>query len=1038
MYYALDQLTNYFDFLDFGNWFIPLVKCLYPPFALISSTIFLLSYETILVFKFLHPNLTWFLKVYKIILRFIYIILFPPIFNMLAGSVIAHPEDVFFYASNNFLIFIYCFIASRLVSRERHSRVWSGENIFGQFEERAGGFLSRKQFFIAVSKREYFAELAAVILSMNLCLLYWREHSPLFAAMVMITDIHLLAFLACTIVSHVPLRHSEGANAGPGIMLYKRGITREYIAVLKMQALDADVEADPKDKGIKEERMEGFMGFFRHQWYYILAQLRSFVSLNITVSEGSYEVFLVLRKRTVLTPSATALTDMNAALQQITTSINSTLDCQVDVLPQEQIPSMLGKLMFDAPVPRRIETPFLTRVAEPAMCDTAFRTQNGVITFLKLEIEKFVRSHPTQIINESTRLDSLIKALTSEKITARYMFSIKLAGIEKTELGEKDNPKQVVMTKVKHGFMEIERNFAYLVNSARVTAGLFVFSTTKEGHADAVEKVRGIIRSTWETNATSEKDPMAIAMHLACNSVESLIYHVPSLQLFRFCHLPRVPSGKQERRYQFLLDPPPDSVVAAGMLNIGKIMDPNGGSKDFMLGIDDIKRHVFINGTTGSGKSVFTRNLVEQLIDRFPTIPFLILELKGEYATLGGQYQGVKFLEPGINFSINIFNPVVDVHVHAERVFNIIKTSFDFADLKDFSPQMEKVLVDLIITTCSDPDPVKRSFAAFFQNAQAYVNNNKAKIPYLESTWIGIENRLRRITTGPLRSVFDGQNAQDPTEDIMRSRSVVSLASIVRLGGTKDDLYFVANLILEMVWGANLTRGPAKGISHVTFVDDAQYFSKTRGKAPVRETNFLEDIALLLRGTGEVLVAISTRPDISEDVLSNCGLIVCFQTKFKDDVQKLKGLLHLQEDKASFLEILPEHTCVIKLNSYPSPFTLETRKPFALASSSTNKLGTGVLAGRSEERRLPADYSQCAKFFAKVKSYYQLKDHAWNNFSTISKCEMEDLEKRILSLRDEIDVMLHDNKEIMVLVKNARTSRPPNVDLCKIHDELIG
>ncbi|MEX2684029.1 MAG: ATP-binding protein, partial [Candidatus Sigynarchaeota archaeon] len=747
------------------------------------------------------------------------------------------------------------------------------------FEERAGGYLARKTFFIAVSKREYCAELAVVIFSLNLSLKFFLECRHVFVYLIIITDVYMFAFGMSTIIMNFPIRHVEGTLSGQGIISYKKGIIREYIAILKMQAIDINIQAESNDDDIKAERLEAFMGFFRHQWYYILSQIHVFLSLNIIINNGSYEVFLVLRKRTILAPTKVIFTILNRAINQIITATNSVLECRLGILPHEQIPDVLGKMMFDTPIPRRINTFLINKATEPPLYNTMFRTRDGFITFLRLQLEKYVRSHPSQRINESTRLDNLIKTLITEKITARYMFSIKFSGLEKIELREKDNPTGIITAKVKHGFMEIERNFEYLVNSARISAGLFVFSTTKEEHADAVEKASSIMRSTWETNVIYEKNPITISMNLACNGVESLLYHVPSVILFRFCHLPKVPSGKQERRFQFQLDPPPDSVIAAGMLNIGKIKDSTGSSKDFMLDIDDIRRHVFINGTTGSGKTVFTRNLIEQFIIRFPSIPFLILELKGEYATFGKQYPDVTFLEPGISFSINIFNPTVDVHIHAERIFNILKTSFDFSDMKDFSPQMEKVLVDLIIYTCSDPDPARRNFAAFFSNAQAYVNNNKARIPYLESTWIGIENRLRRITTGPLRNVFDGQQPLDLANTIMKSKLIISLANIISLGGTKDDLYFVANLVLKMVWDANLTRGPMKNISHITLVDDAQYISRTRGNAPARETNFLEDIALLLRGTGEVLVAISTRPDISEDVLSNCGMIVCFQTK---------------------------------------------------------------------------------------------------------------------------------------------------------------
>lgn len=1025
MYCLLSQLTQYFDFLAALFWsFIAVIK----PLNIYSSSLFLLSYEVILVCKFLRPNLTRFLKLFYTISRFKVPIFLPTALTILAFFSEGHVEGVFFYMFNVFVMSIYCRIASRLVIRPRWSRVWPGLPMSSQFEERAAGFKARYPFFIAVSKKQYLVEFICVICALNSCLLYWCRHGVAFAIIVFLTDGFVMAVILFALLTNIPIHHGEGTLAGPDIMRYRHGITSEYIAILKMQAMNFEVEPE-NDDDERPTRVEIFSNFFSHQWYYLLERLRVLVSLNVTINEHSYEVFIVIRRRTFFGAVTPTIARVDAAIKEITTSINTTLDCRLDVIRGDELPDTLAKMRFDMPV----------RFTWPSLGDKMFRTKEGLITFLRLDLEDHVRSHPSQRINESIRLDNLIKALIAEKINARYIFSMKIGSLDKIELDEIGNNERVVTAKVRHGFLDIDRNFKYLINGARVTAGLFIFSSDETKHVDAIEKARGIIRSTWEANAIIEKNPITVKMNLACNGVEALLYHVPCFTLFRFFHLPRVPSSKQERTYRLALDSPPDTIATGGILNIGKILDPNGGKKDFLLGLDDLKRHVFINGTTGSGKSVFTRNLISQLVQQFPAIPFLVLELKGEYAVLEKEHPGVKFLEPGINFSVNIFDPFINVHVHAERVFNILKTSFDFQDVKDFSPQMEKVLVDLIIQTCSDPDKARRCFSGFFQNAQKYVNNNKAKIPFLESTWIAIENRLRRITTGPLRGVFDVQGGGDPSM-LLSTPAIVSLARIVSLGGTKDDLYFVANLILKSIWDANITRGPSRDIKHITFVDDAQYFSRSRGITATRETNFIEDIALLLRGTGEVLVTISTRPDISEDVLSNCGLIVCFQTKFKEDIQKLKGLLHLSEEKASNLEILPEHVGIVKVNSYPVPFLLETRKPF-LAEKARHDVTLEAGMGREEqpfEPINPENFKIHADFFSKLKDYYQLKNLAWKKLSMLSRAEMESLERRIRILHDEIDVIIRDHREIKMLVRNARKTRSRDVLLCKLHDELMG
>jgi len=96
-----------------------------------------------------------------------------------------------------------------------------------------------------------------------------------------------------------------------------------------------------------------------------------------------------------------------------------------------------------------------------------------------------------------------------------------------------------------------------------------------------------------------------------------------------------------------------------------------------------------------------------------------------------------------------------------------------------------------------------------------------------------------------------------------------------------------------------------------------------------------------------------------------------------------------------------------------------------------------MIQQRNDERIFPRNFSEYAQFLAKVRNYCQLKDHAWNNFSTLSKNEMEALECKISSLQNEIQAIMQKNQEMMLLVKNARKSRTPDLYLCKMHDELF-
>ncbi len=85
-------------------------------------------------------------------------------------------------------------------------------------------------------------------------------------------------------------------------------------------------------------------------------------------------------------------------------------------------------------------------------------------------------------------------------------------------------------------------------------------------------------------------------------------------------------------------------------------------------------------------------------------------------------------------------------------------------------------------------------------------------------------------------------------------------------------------------------------------------------------TSYLEDIALLQRGTGECLITIATRPNISKEILANNGVVVTFKNHIEKDI--MCELLNLESDKKSYLSIIDEGQCIIRVNSIKGPFLL--------------------------------------------------------------------------------------------------------------------
>ncbi len=357
-----------------------------------------------------------------------------------------------------------------------------------------------------------------------------------------------------------------------------------------------------------------------------------------------------------------------------------------------------------------------------------------------------------------------------------------------------------------------------------------------------------------------------------------------------------------------------------GNIPIGRILKGKAKKKKFYLALKDLEKHMFICGATGTGKSNFLQNFLINF-KKVYDIPFFLVEFKGEYHFLQKSIEDVLILWPGQNFSINIFNPEkVSPIIHAERIFDILRSGKLLDESSEFSPQMEKVLVEILVKVCGNKE--FQNWKGFEHFCNEYLKNNKSIIPMLSQTLISIKNRIRRFSVGPLRALFENTNEIN-IYDLFKKNVIIDLSSIIRLGGEKEDALFFLNMILKYLWDINLTKGSYNfnGIQHITIIEDAQYFAPQDLMKKSKLTTYLEDIALLQRGTGECLITLATRPDISKEILANNGVVVTFKNHMEKDI--MCELLNIDVEDKNYLSILEEGQCIIRVNSIKESFLLK-------------------------------------------------------------------------------------------------------------------
>ncbi|MFW9781094.1 MAG: ATP-binding protein [Candidatus Heimdallarchaeota archaeon] len=446
------------------------------------------------------------------------------------------------------------------------------------------------------------------------------------------------------------------------------------------------------------------------------------------------------------------------------------------------------------------------------------------------------------------------------------------------------------------------------------------------------------------------------------------------------------------------LNSPPFFNARKGSIKIGKVVKQSSKNYNFLLSLKDLEKHMFVCGSTGTGKSNFLQNFLINFTKLYD-IPFFLVEFKGEYHFLQQKIRNTLILWPGENFSINIFNPEnSNPLIHAERIFDILKSGKFLDENANFSPQMEKVLVEILIRVCENQN--LQNWDGFFKLCEDYLQKNEASVPMLKQTLISIRNRIRRFSNGPLRKIFESAN-QISINQIFSMNVLLDLSSIIRLGGEKEDALFFLNMILKYLWDLNLTVGADKynGIKHLTIIEDAQYFAPQDLSKKLKITSYLEDIALLQRGTGECLISLATRPNISNEILANCGVFISFQSHLQKDL--MQELLNLEETEKNFISALDEGICIVRINSVKEPFLLwvpliKRNKITVSEIQKNNKL----ILKNFQNFRMKEKKSRKINFLKSLESkkFGDLQNYNFNSYSNKQLSEYATLQQYIKNL----------------------------------------
>ena len=100
--------------------------------------------------------------------------------------------------------------------------------------------------------------------------------------------------------------------------------------------------------------------------------------------------------------------------------------------------------------------------------------------------------------------------------------------------------------------------------------------------------------------------------------------------------------------------PPPDSATAKGDIKIGHTNYLNHPPNKFGINYFELTRHAGIFGSTGTGKTTLSKNILRELINN--EIPFIVFDWEKNYRDLVGENKNVKVFTIGADTAPFYFN----------------------------------------------------------------------------------------------------------------------------------------------------------------------------------------------------------------------------------------------------------------------------------------------------------------------------------------------------------------------------------------------
>lgn len=370
-------------------------------------------------------------------------------------------------------------------------------------------------------------------------------------------------------------------------------------------------------------------------------------------------------------------------------------------------------------------------------------------------------------------------------------------------------------------------------------------------------------------------------------------------------------------------------------LKLGKITHMNQiDETEVSLDLQSLSAHCFITGSTGSGKSNTTFNIINELLRPDVNIPFLVVEpAKGEYKYAFTNVPNINIFTTtnyGRFLKINPFKFQSDIHVleHLDRLIEIFNTCWEMyaampAILKDAIEKIyEKKGWDLLNSVyLFDGEPQYPTFKDLLQELPEVINKSNYSSD-TKGDYIGaLVTRVNSLTNGIIGQIFcDSYDIED--EVLFDQNTIVDLS---RVGSSETKSLIMGLLVLKLnEYRMSTIKATNSPLRHVTILEEAHNLLKNVNNSPSGASSVIEKSVEMIcnsiaemRTFGESFILVDQSPSaVDIAAIKNTNTKIIMRLPEAGDCEAIGRSVSLNQQQILELSKLKTGTAVVMQNNW--------------------------------------------------------------------------------------------------------------------------